>query len=148
MLLLGDATLWEQVKGTFVWILLRRYLIRLVILRSMLMSAPKKKKHHFFFLDHFFVSSFSGKRIFRIICYKFRFLGLSLAPLNSGSEVQSSALLTNPLENTGQSQVRKPFEPFTEIRGACLCLPPSCYRPKEGTRNYNASCNLVFTGTQ
>lgn len=56
----------------------------------------------------FRVLSLFWMRIFRIICYKFRFLGVSLALLNSGSEVQSSALLTSPPENTGQSSLKTP----------------------------------------
>lgn len=97
MLLLGESTLWEQMKR-FVCILLRKDLPGLVILKIMLMDPPKKLR--VLFLNSISIMElrfiYKWSYIFRIIC-KVRFLGLSLGVLNSGSEVQSSALLTSPL---------------------------------------------------
>lgn len=79
MLLLDESTLWEHVKRRFVWILLRKYLLGLVMLKIMLMKAPKKA---------FKVLSLFGERkvksviVFRsrsyeyssrTVCYRFKF---------------------------------------------------------------------------
>lgn len=62
------------------------------------MNAPKKHSEFFLFGERKAKSMvelsvryrWASDYIFRIICYKFRFLGLSLALLNSASEVQLS----------------------------------------------------------
>lgn len=128
----------EQLKGRSVQILFRRYLIHLVILKVTQMSAPKSIQSSFFVCDKNFQNCF----------LQVSFLGVSLALLNSGSEVQLSALLTSPPENTGPSSLKTPWTVHRNQESSCLFLPP-CYRSKECTINsYHASFNVVFIGTQ